>query len=326
MKLKKGRRQCQDILVVLVLLQHSPTMRQGELALIGDAGDGWCVFPHSYHRVQDKASPPPGPLALPGVHFCVADLMLSLSPFCADEATCISGTGQLLQGWWLSTPSLGASLSVLGFRNPTEQAVGKQQSAGNRGQSHGLGACVPSAVALGSISCCWCLLLPPQAGHVGVVAATPLPHPPHAFPCPCSQPEARLQAGKHGSVTCPVWGSWMDTPATHHLERWHGWSPVGLWSGALRRNLGEVVHQFMLPMETPAWGISKIPSLSKAEASPSWFPKAIQDAGAFPNPSKGWEEGHWWPEHAPWVQWPAGVFKGGSSHTQQGEEPGLFLA
>lgn len=204
MKLKKGRRQCQDILVVLVLLQHSPTMRQGELALIGDAGDGWCVFPHSYHRVQDKASPPPGPLALPGVHFCVADLMLSLSPFCADEATCISGTGQLLQGWWLSTPSLGASLSVLGFRNPTEQAVGKQQSAGNRGQSHGLGACVPSAVALGSISCCWCLLLPPQAGHVGVVAATPLPHPPHAFPCPCSQPEARLQAGKHGSVTCPV--------------------------------------------------------------------------------------------------------------------------
>lgn len=45
MKLKKGRRQFQDVLVVLVLLQHSPTLRQGELALVGDAGDGGCVFP-----------------------------------------------------------------------------------------------------------------------------------------------------------------------------------------------------------------------------------------------------------------------------------------
>lgn len=31
--------------MVLVLLQHSPTLRQGELALVGDAGDGGCVFP-----------------------------------------------------------------------------------------------------------------------------------------------------------------------------------------------------------------------------------------------------------------------------------------
>lgn len=64
-----------------------------------------------------KATPPPGALALPGVHFCVADLLQSLSPLCADEATCISGTGPLLQGWWLSTPSLSAPLSALGFRN-----------------------------------------------------------------------------------------------------------------------------------------------------------------------------------------------------------------
>lgn len=102
--------------MVLVLVQHSPTLRQGELALVGDAGDGGVCFSHCYHCVQDKATSPPGALALPGVCFCVADPLQSLSPLCADEATCISGTGQVARGW-LSTPSLSAALSALGLRS-----------------------------------------------------------------------------------------------------------------------------------------------------------------------------------------------------------------
>lgn len=270
---------------------------------------------------------PPGALALPGVCFCVADLMLSLSPVCTDEVTCISGTGQLLQGWWLSTPSLRASLSVLGSRNPTEHVVVKQQCAGNRGQSRGLGACAPSAVALGSVSCWQGLLLTTLGRPWGGGCYLP------SF-LTLTMLSSALVHSLSTAASWQMWlchmpwaaGSWMDTPATRHLHRWRGWSLVGLWSGALRRDLGEAFTNSCYPTETPAWGISKTPSLSKAEASPSRFPKAIQDAGAFPNPSKGWAEGHWWPEHAPWVQWPAGVFKGGSSHMQWGEEPGLFLA
>lgn len=325
MKLKKGRRQCQDVLVVLVLLQHSPTLCQGELAFRGDVGDGWCVFLHCYNCVQVKATPPPGTLALPGVCFYVADLLLSLSPLCADEATCMSGTGQLLQGWWLSTPSLSAPLSALGFRNPTEQVV-KQQCAGNRGQRHGLGAWVPSAVALGSVTCWWLF----AAHHWGQAVwewllPTQLPHPHHAITCPCSQPDVLLQAGKHGSVTCPGLQGAGWTPQL--LATWTDGMAGAQWDCELGLSEGILERQFTnscYPMETPAWGISKIPSLSKAEASPSWFLKAIQDSSTFPNPSKGWAEGHWWPEQAPQARWPAGVFKGGSSHTQWGEEAGLI--
>lgn len=252
MKLKKGRRQCQDVLVVLVLLQHSPTLCQGELAFIGDAGDGWCVFLHSYNRVQDKATPPPEALALPGVHFYVADLLLSLSLSCADEATCMSGTGQLLQGRWLSTPSLSAPLSALGFRNPTAQVV-KQQCAGNTGQSlwelvfplPGHWATLPDGV------CC----SPPWGGHVGVVAAHPTSSPSPCYHLPLFTAWCTATGWQMWLCHTP-WaaGSWMDTPATQHLDRWHGWSPVGLWTGALRRDLGEAVRQFMLPHGNTSMG------------------------------------------------------------------------
>lgn len=138
----------------------------------------------------------------------------------------MSGTGQLLQGRWLSTPSLSAPLSALGFRNPTAQVV-KQQCAGNTGQSlwelvfplPGHWATLPDGV------CC----SPPWGGHVGVVAAHPTSSPSPCYHLPLFTAWCTATGWQMWLCHTP-WaaGSWMDTPATQHLDRWHGWSPVGL--------------------------------------------------------------------------------------------------
>lgn len=172
-----------------------------------------------------------------------------------------------------------------------------------------------AALAAG-VFCC----SPPRTELVGLVAAHPT-----------SSPSPRFHLSLFTAwCTTASWQTWLC-----HMQG-AGWTPqplptwtdgragaqwdcdLGLSEGALERQFTNSCH----PMETPARGISKISSLSKAEASPSWFPKATQDAGAFPNPSKSRAEGQQWPERAPWAQRPAGVFKGGSSPTQWGEEPG----
>lgn len=196
----------------------------------------------------------------------------------------------------------------------------------NRGQSCGLGACAPSALAQGSISCWWFLLVTTSGRLVGLAAAHPTSSPSPRFHltlftawCTTASWQTRLcqSPGLQGAGWTPrPLPTWTDGMAGAQWD-----CDLGLSEGALERQFTNSCH----PVETSARGISKTPSLSKAEASHSWVPKAIQDAGAFLNPSKSRAEGQQSPEHAPWAQWLAGVFKGGSSHTQWGEEPGLIL-
>lgn len=98
---------------------------------------------------------------------------------------------------------------------------------------------------------------------------TQLPHPHHAITCPCSQPGVLLQAGKCGSVTRPGLQGAGWTPQL--LSTWTDGMAGAQWDCELGLSGGTLERQFAnscYPMETPAWGISKIPSLSTAEASP----------------------------------------------------------
>lgn len=106
---------------------------------------------------------------------------------------------------------------------------------------------------------------------MGVVAAHPNSSPHRAFSWPSSQPDVLLlQAGKCGSVTCPglQGAGWLP----QLLAAWTDGLAGAQWDCDLGLSEGTLQTQFTnsrYPMETPAWGISKIPSLSKAEVSPS---------------------------------------------------------
>lgn len=187
---------------------------------------------------------------MPGVHFCVADLLPSLSPLCAGDATCTSGTGQLLQGWWLSTPSLCALLSALGVSNPAEQVVVKQQLR-------------PEPWAGSLCSLCrgtgqrWLLALfaahQPRQGMWGWLLPTQPPHPHHVFTCPCSQPDVLLRAGKRGSVACRGLQGAGWTPQL--LTTWRDGMAGAQGDCVLQLSEGTLEGQFTnlcYPMETPA--------------------------------------------------------------------------
>lgn len=120
-------------------------------------------------------------------------------------------------------------------------------------------------MALSSVTC-WC---PPWTGHVGVVAAHPASSPPPCYHLPLLTARcAALQAGKHGSVSCPGLQGAGWTPQL--LATWTYGMAGAQWDCDLGLSEGTLERQFTnscYPMEIPARGISKIPSLSKAEAS-----------------------------------------------------------
>lgn len=160
---------------------------------------------------------------MPGLHFCTADLLLSLLSLCADEATSVSGAGQLLRGQWVSAPSLLAPCSAAALRrdsatprfsNRAGLVPVKQRCAGNRSQSRGPSACVRSAAAPGSISC-WavtrCLGQGTRRGRCPLVLLALCQRPCHhsgtalllIFTCHHSQPDVLLREGVCKLVALP---------------------------------------------------------------------------------------------------------------------------